>query len=56
MLTNYSIFGNNTLSKWVCVKNDTFFIKNDQLLIIFILNDEPGESKKINFMLFMGPN
>ena len=28
-----------------CIKNDTLYIKNDYLLIILLLNDEPCVSK-----------
>ena len=37
-----------------CVKNDIFIIKNYQLLIIFLLNNEPDVSKWIDLNLFLG--
>ena len=36
-----------------CVKDDTIYIKNFLLLKIVLLDDEPGVSKKVNFMLFL---
>ena len=30
-----------------CIKNDTLYIKNDYLLIILLLNDEPSVSKRL---------
>ena len=34
------------------VKNDIIHMKNYQIFIVFLLNDEPGVLKLINFMLF----
>ena len=36
-----------------CVKNDTPFINDYQLWLIFLLNDEPCVSKLIKFILFL---
>ena len=47
--SNWCVIGDTPGSLFIdtkCVKNDTLYIKNKQILIIFLLNDEPGLLKR----------